>query len=157
MEVNACILTTHMVYLQPKQSLGYQQHSFRLLLLCICTTGIIQAFQAFHIYTDTNYNVHYTRRIPLAFISPCQFPFVSLLQPFLLTWNPPSCDRICPPRSQVACKLTSLVPPLTQTLPPPNSQNPNCPAPHDDDLRNNPASSVRNNSFLKRNYCFTCY
>jgi hypothetical protein len=33
MEVNACILTTHMVYLKPKQSLGYQQHSFRLLLL----------------------------------------------------------------------------------------------------------------------------
>ncbi len=34
--------------------------------------------------------------------------------------------------------------PFTQTLPPPNSQNPNCPAPHYDDLRNNPASSVRN-------------
>jgi hypothetical protein len=48
MEVNACILITHMVYLKPKQSLGYQQHSFRLLLLCICTTGVIQTFQAFH-------------------------------------------------------------------------------------------------------------
>jgi hypothetical protein len=33
MEVNACILITHMIYLLPKQSLGYQRHSFRLLLL----------------------------------------------------------------------------------------------------------------------------
>ncbi len=73
---------------------------------------------------------NYTRRVPLAFISPCQFPFSPPLYPLLLTWNPPSCDRICPPRSQVACKLTSLVPPFTQTLPPLNSQNPNCPAPH---------------------------
>ncbi len=52
-------------------------------------------------------------------------PLCSSFDPFLLTWNPPSCDRIRPPRSQVACKLTSLYP----TLPPPNSQNPNCPRP----------------------------
>ncbi len=65
--------------------------------------------------------------------SPCFFPclpFAPLSTPLLLTWNPPSCDRIRPPRSQVACKLTSLAPTLPQTLPPPNSQNPNYPAPH---------------------------
>jgi hypothetical protein len=60
---------------------------------------------------------NYTRRIPLAFISPCQFPLSSPFVPLLLTWNPPSCDRNRPPRSQVACKLTPLDPPLTQTLP----------------------------------------
>jgi hypothetical protein len=45
---------------------------------------------------------NYTWRIPLAFISPCQFPFSTPLYPLLLTWNPPSCDRNRPPRSQVA-------------------------------------------------------
>jgi hypothetical protein len=74
------------------------------------------------------YMYNYTRRIPLAFISPCHFPFSPPLCPLLLTWNPPSCDRNRPPRSQVACKLTPLVPPLTQTLPLPNSQNPNWPS-----------------------------
>ncbi len=78
------------------------------------------------------------------FYLPLPAPLFSPLYPLLLTWNPPSCDRNRPPRSQVACKLTSLVPPFPQTLPPPNSQNPNCPAPHYDDLRNNPVSSVRN-------------
>jgi hypothetical protein len=64
------------------------------------------------------YMYSYTRRIPLAFISPCHFPFSPPLCPLLLTWNPPSCDRNRPPRSQVACKLTPpLDPPLTQTLP----------------------------------------
>ncbi len=60
---------------------------------------------------------NYTWRIPLAFISLCQFPFSPLLYPFLLTWNPPSCDRNRPPRSQFACKLTSLAPPITQPSP----------------------------------------
>jgi hypothetical protein len=55
------------------------------------------------------------------------FPLCSPFQPLVLTWNPPSCDRIRPPRSQVACKLTSPVPTLFPTLPPPNSQNPNYP------------------------------
>jgi hypothetical protein len=58
--------------------------------------------------------------------SPC-FPYLPLLIPLapltplsgppLLTWNPPSCDRIRPPRSQVACKLTPPIPPCPQTLP----------------------------------------
>ncbi len=61
---------------------------------------------------------NYTWCIPLAFISPCRLPFVSPSGPRLLTWNPPSCDRIRPPRSQVACKLTSPVPTLYPNLPP---------------------------------------
>jgi hypothetical protein len=60
---------------------------------------------------------NYTWRIPLAFTSPCQSPLSFPLNPLLLTWNPPSCDRNRPPRSQVACKLTLLAPPFTQTLP----------------------------------------
>jgi hypothetical protein len=50
--------------------------------------------------------------------SPCSFlplliPFLPpLSDPSLLTWNPPSCDRIHPPWSQVACKLTSHFSPL---------------------------------------------
>jgi hypothetical protein len=116
-----------MVYLQPKQSLGYQQHSFRLLL-CICTTGIIQTSQAFYIYMGTTAMYNYTWRIPLAFISPCRFPFVSPLLPSLLTWNPPSCDRIRRPRSQVACKLTSPVPTLYPNPPPSKFQEPQLPS-----------------------------
>ncbi len=34
-KINTWFLYTHMVYLYPKQSLGYQQHSFRLLLLYV--------------------------------------------------------------------------------------------------------------------------
>ncbi len=53
-----------------------------------------------HEYVTVNY-----RAIPLLLC----FPFLhSLLLPVrlpLLTWNPPCCDRICPPRSQVARKL----------------------------------------------------
>ncbi len=98
-----------MVYLKPKQSLGYQQHSFRLLLLYIQLVSFINSITP--TYTRvTIYNC--TWRIPLAFISPCQLPFV-------LTWNPPSCDRNRPPQSQVARKLTPLVPHLAPcTLPP---------------------------------------
>ncbi len=71
----------------------------------------------------------YIWRSPLAFNLPLPLPLSSPLYPLLLTWNPPSCDRNRPPRSQVACKLTLPCPPFTQTFPPPNSQNPNCPAP----------------------------
>jgi hypothetical protein len=72
-----------MVYLQLKQSLGYQQHSFRLLL-CIYTTGVIQSSQAFYIYMGTITMYNYTWRTPLAFISPCRFPFVSPFASFYL-------------------------------------------------------------------------
>ncbi len=43
--------------------------------------------------------------IPLAFS-----PHAPLFSPLQLTWNPPCCDRIRPPRSQVARKLTPLFP-----------------------------------------------
>jgi hypothetical protein len=78
------------------------------------------------------------------FVLPLLIPLCSPFNPLLLTWNPPSCVRIRSPRSQVACKLTSPVPTLSPNPPPPNSQNPNYPAPHWDDLKLNPASSVRN-------------
>jgi hypothetical protein len=69
--------------------------------------------------TDHIYMVH----SPCFPVSLCSFLFLPLFL-FPLTWNPPSCDRICPPRSQVACKLTSPDPPFPQTLPLPNSRNP---------------------------------
>jgi hypothetical protein len=65
---------------------------------------------------------NYTWRIPLA-----GSPFVSPSGPFLLTWNPPSCDRIRPPQSQVACKLTTPVPTPTPTLPPSKIPEPQLP------------------------------
>ncbi len=72
-------------------------------------------FHPFFIYTNTVYNIH--GAFPLLFVSPCWFPFVPLSNPLLLPWNPPSCDRIRPPRSQVACKLTSPVPTLSPNPP----------------------------------------
>jgi hypothetical protein len=68
---------------------------------------------------------------PLLFLSPCWFPFVSPCSPFnplLLTWNPPSCDRIHLPRSQVACKLTSPVPTLSPNPPPSKFPEPQLPS-----------------------------
>ncbi len=59
---------------------------------------------------------------------PLPFPLSSPSYPLLLTWNPPSCDRNRPPRSQVACKLTPFAPTLHPTLLPlPNTQNPTAP------------------------------
>ncbi len=56
--------------------------------------------------------------------SPCfDLPLlVSPLYPLLLTWNPPSCDRNRSPQSQVACKLTPLVPHLAPVPSPPEFQ-----------------------------------
>ncbi len=80
------------------------------------TTGITQPLQASIIYTNIDYNIH--GAFPLLFISPCWFPFAPLSNPPLLTWNPPCCDRIRPPRSQVACKLTSPFSTLSPIPPP---------------------------------------
>jgi hypothetical protein len=59
-------------------------------------------------------------RIPLAFSSPLAdsplSPFAPLSPPSTYL-EPPSCDRIRPPRSQVACKLTSPVPTLSPNPP----------------------------------------
>ncbi len=74
------------------------------------------------IYANTDYNVHGT--FPLLYCLPLPIPLTPLSNPLSFTWNPPCCDRIRPPRSQVACKLTSPFSTLSPTLPPPNSQNP---------------------------------
>jgi hypothetical protein len=74
--------------------------------------------QTFIMYTNTDYNIHG------AFPLPSLFPLPPLSDPPLLTWNPPSCDRIRPPQSQVACKLTPRYLTLSPNPPPPNSQNP---------------------------------
>ncbi len=58
---------------------------------------------------------NYTLRIPLPLSPLANSPFY----PLLLTWNPPSCDRNRPPRSQVACKLT-LPCPTPHPNPPPS-------------------------------------
>jgi hypothetical protein len=51
-------------------------------------------------------------RFPLAFYLPLLIPFCSLSWSPLLTWNPPCCDRIRPPWSQVARKLIFSSPSL---------------------------------------------
>jgi hypothetical protein len=77
MEVNACILIT------PKQSLGYQQHSFLLLLLY--TTGIFHQFNQSIIYTDTGYNVQLYMAHSPCFYLPLPVPLVlPLCTPFYL-------------------------------------------------------------------------
>jgi hypothetical protein len=67
-------------------------------------------------YMCTDYNIH--GAFPLLFHLPLLIPFAPFSNPLLLTWNPPSCDRIRPPWSQVACKLTSPFPTLSPNPPP---------------------------------------
>jgi hypothetical protein len=50
------------------------------------------------------------RVIPLLFASPFLHSLLLPIRFPLLTWNPPCCDRIRPPRSQVARKLNSPFP-----------------------------------------------
>jgi hypothetical protein len=88
----------------------------------------IQSFQYIHEY-ELQYTIIHGR-IPLAFNLPFLLPLSSLLHPLLLTWNPPSCDRNRPPRSQVACKLTLPCPTLHPNPPPskfPEPQLAQCP------------------------------
>ncbi len=65
----------------------------------IYTTGIIHHCN--HSITYTN-EIGYVHDYPLA-------PLTLLICPFPLTWNPPCCDRIRPPLSRVARKLTPLI------------------------------------------------
>ncbi len=74
------------------------------------------------------HRLQYTWRIPLALYLPLLIPLCSPFYPLLLTWNPPSCDRIRPPRSQVACKLTSPVPTLSPNPPPSKFPEPQLPS-----------------------------
>ncbi len=65
------------------------------------------------------YRLQYTWRIPLAFLSPLADSFLlPFLTPLYLLGNPPSCDMIHPPWSQVACKLTSSSSTLNPIPPP---------------------------------------
>ncbi len=83
------------------------------------TTGI-------HLYTRTQITM-YMVHSPCFIVFPCLFPLLPLLPfpiPFHLLGTLLCCDRIRPPQSQVACKLTSSSSTLFPTLPPPNSQDP---------------------------------
>ncbi len=88
----------------------------------------------------------HSRRITLAFFSPCWFPFAPLSNPSFTYL-----ETLLAVAGPVHLGLRLLVnwPPLSQpfpqTLPPPNSQNPGYQAPHYDDLKT-PASSVRNSN-----------
>jgi hypothetical protein len=53
-----------------------------------------------HEYVTVSY-----RAIPLLFAFPLLHSLLLPIRLPLLTWNPPCCDRILPPRSQVARKL----------------------------------------------------
>jgi hypothetical protein len=90
--------------------------------------------------------------------SPCSFlpladsPLLPFLVSFYLLGNPPCCDRIRPPWSQVTRKLTS--PSSTRPIPSP-LQIPSTQvnyAPHYDDFKN-PASLVRNMSICLYFFC----
>ncbi len=112
-EVNSRIFfLSYMVYLKPKHSLGYQQHLYQVIIIYIRITSIIPTFtRNYYVHTQ----VHNTCSIiPLLFL-PLLIPLLpSFPIPFTYL-EPPCCDRICPPWSQVACKLTS--PSLFSQLP----------------------------------------
>ncbi len=80
--------------------------------------------------------------------SPFWFPLVSPLYPCSTYLAPSSCDRNCPPPSQVACKLTPFAPLHPVDPPHPNSQSPANPAPNNDDLGTILALGVQNTQFV---------
>ncbi len=71
----------------------------------------------------TNQVTTYMAHSPCFFL-PLLIPFCS---PFYLLGNPPSCDRIRPPRTQFARKLTSHFPPLSHIPLVPKSRPPGVP------------------------------
>jgi hypothetical protein len=86
MELNACILLLAlMVFLLPKHSLGY----YYIQLLGQFTLRILSDY--IHISRPLCTCIQIGTilwRNPLAFCSPCQFPFYTLLYSLLLTWKP---------------------------------------------------------------------
>ncbi len=72
----------------------------------------LASFRQLQAITIYIFRLQYIRRYPLVFyfplLIPLCFPFLSPL----LTWNPPCCDRIRPPWSQVARKLIYPFPSL---------------------------------------------
>jgi hypothetical protein len=121
-EVNSCILISYMVYLQPKQSLGYQQHSYPAIIIMHIYNWYHSNVIGIHYVHESGYNIH--GAFPLLFYLPLLIPFCS---PFYLLGNLPSCDRILPPRTQVARKLTSHFPPLSHIPLVPKSRPPGVP------------------------------
>ncbi len=105
-EVNSCVLNSYMVYLLPKQSLGYQQHSYTVIVIMHIYNWYHSITTSIPLYTPARTWFIYMAHSP-CFFFPLLIPFFSPFYPSLLTWNPPCCDRICPPCSQVARKLTS--------------------------------------------------
>jgi hypothetical protein len=76
--------------------------------------------QAFIMYTNTGYNRFRIFPLLLAFLHSPLLPIRTLF-----TYLEPSCcDRIRPPRIQVARKLTSHFPPLAHIPPTPKSRPP---------------------------------
>ncbi len=68
--------------LQPKHSLGYQQHLYQAIIIYICITG-----NHSDIYTQllcTHSGSQYMWRFPLLFTFLCRFPFAPLSVPFYL-------------------------------------------------------------------------
>jgi hypothetical protein len=84
------------------------------------------SIQSFRCTYNTIMYIH--GAFPLAFPTPCWFPFAPLCVPFVFPSTylaPSSCDRNRPPPSQVACKLTPFAPPFAQLTHP--SQIPRTP------------------------------
>ncbi len=71
-----------------------------------CYYAYIQlvTFRRYIHYVHEHVTVDY-RAIPLLFASPFLHSLLLPIRLPFLTWNPPCCDRIRPPRSQVARKL----------------------------------------------------
>jgi hypothetical protein len=85
-----------------------------LIIIIMHTTGIIRHFDHSNMYTNTSSTYIYI------YTSPCyEFP---LLIPSSTYLAPSRCDWNCPPQSQVARKLTPLVPHCSLVPSPPNSQ-----------------------------------
>jgi hypothetical protein len=103
------------------------RHSF----IVIYTIAFILMVQSLFAHT-TQLHIYMAQSPLLPLPTPLCLPFVSP-STYLA---PSSCDRNRPPPSQVACKLTPFAPLHPVDPPFPNSQNPTCPAPSNDDLRN---------------------
>jgi hypothetical protein len=97
----------------------FQAFSCHVHIICVwpaktfggdCTTGIIQSLQTFRYIHEIKCSHMYTIHSPCHFLPLLISPLATLSDPSQLTWNPPCCDRIPPPRSQVARKLTSPFP-----------------------------------------------
>ncbi len=102
-----------------------------------------QSFRYLHTIIMYTFRLTIHAALSPCFLSPCWFPFAPLSYSLLLTWNPPCCDRIHPPWSQVACKLTSpsLVLPTPSPFQIPSTQV--IYTPHYDNFKT-PASPVWN-------------